>query len=128
MMPAMKQTYAKRSRFNSQKLGQLAFALFVLFIAFKILTPPSNETVRLTSPDGSKTARLRTFFYYDSQPSYKVYYRETGKKVWLNLLYLPVYTNTPPEMHYPDLMWSKTSDQIDFLINGTSIWHHTFSD
>ena len=124
----MKQAYTKRTFFDSRKSGQLAFTVFVIFIAYKILTPPSNETVRLTSPDGSKTVRLRTFFYYDNQPSYKIYYRETGKKAWLNLLYLPVYTNSPPEMHQPDLQWNTTSDQIDFLINGTSIWYHTFPD
>ncbi|MDF7798327.1 hypothetical protein P4C99_02565 [Pontiellaceae bacterium B1224] len=124
----MKQTYKKRTLFNASKLGQIAFALFVIFIAYRILTPPSNETVRIISPDGSKTARLRTFFYFDNQPSYEVYYQKNDKKPWVKLLYLPVYTNTPPELHQPDLQWSKASDQIDFLINGTSIWHHTFSD
>ena len=124
----MKQAYQKRPLLNSKKLGQLAFTIFVVFIAYKILTPPSDETVRVKSPDGSKMARLRTFFYYDNQPSYKIYYRETGKKIWLNLLYLPVYTNTPPEMQQPDLAWSKNSEQIFFLMNGTSVWHHTFPE
>lgn len=123
----MKQAYTKRSLFNARKPGQFAFAVFVIFVAYKILTPPSNETVRVTSPDGSKTARLKTFYYYNNQPSYKIYYRDADKKAWLNLLYLPVYTNTPPEQHHPGLQWSKTSEQLDFLINGTSIWHHTFS-
>lgn len=124
----MKQAYKKQTLFDSKKLGTLAFTVFVIFIAFRILTPPSNETARLSSPDGSKTVRLKTSFYYDNQPSYKIYYREAGKKAWLNLLYLPVYTNTPPEMHHPEIQWSKTSDQVDFLINGTSIWHHTFEN
>lgn len=124
----MKRTYKKRALFDSKRLGQFAFTLFVVFIAYKILTPPSNETVRSTSPDGSKTARLKTFFYYDKQPSYKIYYRETGKIAWLNLLYLPVYTNTPPETHQPELQWSPDSRQINFFLNGTSIWHHAFNE
>ena len=84
----MKRTYKKRSLFDFRKLGQFAFTLFIVFIAYKILTPPSDETARIASPDGTKTARLRTFYYYDNQPSYKIYYRDAGKKVWLNLLYL----------------------------------------
>ena len=97
-----------------------------MFIAYKILTPPSNETARVTSPDGSKTARLRTFYYYDNQPSYKIYYRETGKKAWLNLLYLPAYTNVPAESASAAIQWSADSGQLDLLMNGTSIWHHVF--
>lgn len=123
----MKRVYKKRSLFDSKKLGQFAFTLFIVFIAYKILTPPSNETARIISPDGSKTARLRTFYYYDNQPSYKIYYREAGKRAWLNLLYLPAYTNAPSHAE-ADIEWSGDSDRLDFLINGTSIWHHAFSD
>jgi hypothetical protein len=122
----MKRTYKKRSLFDFKKLGQFAFTLFIVFIAYRILTPPSDETARISSPDGTKSARLRTFYYYDNQPSYKIYYRETGKKAWLNLLYLPAYTNTPPETAKAELEWSSDSRQLDFLINGSSIWHHVF--
>lgn len=119
----MKRTYKKQALFDKKRLGQFGFTLFVVFIAYRILTPPSDETLRITSPDGSKTARLRTFFYYDKQPSYKIYYREDGKRVWLNLLYLPVYTNTPPETHHPALQWSTDSGQIEFFLSGTSVCH-----
>lgn len=122
----MKRTYRKQSLFDLKKLGQFAFVLFLVFIAYKILTPPSNETARIASPDGSKTARLRTFYYYDNQPSYKIYYRESGKKAWLNLLYLPAYTNVPAASANAALAWSDDSAQLDFLMNGTSIWHHVF--
>lgn len=123
----MKRTYKKRSLFDFKKLGQLAFTLFVVFIAYRILTPPSDETARITSPDGSKTARLRTFYYYDNQPSYKIYYREADHKAWLNLLYLPVYTNAPSDQAIASIKWSDDSERLDFLMNGTSIWHHVFS-
>ncbi len=122
----MKRTYKKRALFDFKKLGQLAFTLFIVFIAYKILTPPSDETARIASPDGSKTARLRTFYYYYNQPSYKIYYRETGKQAWLNLLYLPAYTNAPAASVKAGLEWSADSRQLDFLMNGTSIWHHVF--
>lgn len=124
----MKRTYQKQARFDLKRLGPVGFTLFVAFIAFKILTPPSDETARLPSPDRSKTARLRTFYYLDNQPSYKVYYRETGKKAWLNLLYLPAYTNVPAETQQADIEWNENSDRIDLLMNGTSIWHHSFSE
>jgi hypothetical protein len=121
----MKREYKKRSAFNPRKLGQFAFTLFIVFIAYRILTPPSNETARIDSPDGTMTARLRTFYYYDNQPSYKIYYRETGKRAWLNLLYLPAYTNAPSNAE-AGIEWSRGSDRLDFLIDGTSIWHHAF--
>lgn len=122
----MKRTYKKRFLFDFRKLGQIAFTLFVVYMAYRILTPPSDETARLLSPDGSKTARLRTFYYYDNLPSYKIYYHESGKKIWLNLLYLPAYTNVPAESADASLQWSADSSRLDFLMNGTSIWHYIF--
>jgi hypothetical protein len=122
----MKRVYKKQSLFDLRKLGPFAFTLFIAFVAYKILTPPSQELARVTSPDGSKTARLRRLFYYNNQPSYKIYYRESGKKVWLNLLYLPVYTNVPVETAEAKIEWSPGSERIDFLMNGTSIWYHSF--
>ncbi|MEN7973603.1 MAG: hypothetical protein ABFR47_07190 [Verrucomicrobiota bacterium] len=122
----MKQRYKKQRLFDLKKLGQLFFTLFVVFVAYKILTPPSDETARIESPDGSKTARLRTIYYLDNQPSYKVDYRDSGKRTWLRLLHLPSYTNAPPESHNPSIGWSPDSRHLLFKMNGTSIWHHTF--
>lgn len=122
----MKRTYKKRTALDFKRFGQLAFTLFVVFIAYKILTPPSNETARVASPDGSKSARLLTEFYFDGQPSYKIHYRETGKRIWQSLFYLPAYTNIPPERAEAALEWSNDSERIDFLMNGSSIWHHVF--
>ncbi len=123
----MKRVYKKRLRFDFSKVGRAAFVLFIAFIAYKILTPPSDETARVESPDGSKTARLRTFYYYDNLPSYKIYYRETGKRVWLNLLYLPAYTNAAADAK-ADIAWSADSERIFFSLDGTNIWQHTFDD
>ncbi len=121
----MKRTYKKRSLLDASSIGRAAFVLFIAFIAYKILTPPSTETARIESPDGSKTARLRTFYYYDNQPSYKIYYRETGKCAWLSLLHQPAYTNAPPEAK-ADIAWSADSERLIFRIGGTNIWQHVF--
>lgn len=112
--------------FDFKKAGRLAFTLFVVFVAYKILTPPSDETARVASPDGRRTARLRTYYYFDNQPSYKIYYRETGKRAWLGLYHLPAYTNTPPETTEASIEWSPDSTTLDFLLNGTSVWRHAF--
>jgi hypothetical protein len=124
----MKRTYSKPSLFDSRQLGTLLFAGFVIFVALRILTPPNDELMRAESPDSSRTARLRRYFYYDNQPSYKIDYRKTGKKVWLGLYRLPAYTNIPPETAAPELAWSDDSARLDFLMNGTSIWHHVFQN
>ncbi len=124
----MKRVYKKQSLFDLKQLGTLAFAAFVVYVAFKILTPPSEDLERITSPDGTKTARLRQYFYYNNQPSYKVYYRQTEKTAWLGLYHLPAYTNLPPESAEPSLEWSDDSRRLDFMMNGTSIWHHAFTE
>ena len=122
----MKRIYKKNAPFDlKKKFGTGVFTLFIVFIAFKILTPPSMEVAVVDSPDGTKTARLRKF-YYVSQPSYKIYYREAEKFAWLNLLYLPSYTNTPHETASESIEWSNDSEHLFFKINGTSVWSHTF--
>jgi hypothetical protein len=123
----MKRVYKKKSLFDPKRFGFGFFTLFLVFIAFKILTPPSTEVAIIDSPDGTKTARLRKF-YYTAQPSYKIYYRDTDKLVWLNLLYLPSYTNVPHETVTEAIEWSSDSETLDFIINGSSIWSHDFSE
>ena len=124
----MKRIYKRKSRFDTRKAGQLFFILFILFIAYKILTPPSEELARIDSPDGSQSARLVRYFYYDNQPSYKVYCRESDKPIWLHVYHLPAYTNFPPEEAVPSIAWSADSTRLDFLMNGTSIWHYVIDE
>ncbi len=123
---SMKRIYKRTPLFNLKQLGTLAFAAFVVYVAFRILTPPSEELMHLRSPDGTKTARLRRYFYFDGQPSYKIYYREDEKFAWLGLYHLPAYTNIPPESAEPAIAWTDDSRRLDFFMNGTSIWHHVF--
>ena len=121
----MKRVYKKRPVIDLKKVGVAAFTLFLGFTAYKILTPPSNNLATITSPDGSKTARLRKF-YYVSQPSYKIYYRDTGNRVWQALLYLPSYTNIPHQTAVEAIDWSTDSKKLRFSINDTIIWSHEF--
>ena len=121
----MKRVYKKKALFDSKRLGVGIFTLFILFVAFKILTPPSEEVAIIAAPDGTKTARLRKF-YYTAQPSYKIYYHEADKRLWLNLLYLPSYTNVPHQTATEALEWSPDSETLFFKINGNTIWHHAF--
>ena len=124
----MKRVYKKKALFDAKKAGQIAFILFVLFIAYKILTPPRDELARIHSPDGTQSARLVQYFYYNNQPSYKVYHREAGKPFWLNVYHLPAYTNVPPEAAAPAIVWSADSSRLDFVMNGTSIWHYVIDE
>jgi hypothetical protein len=121
----MKRTYKKPALFDFSKAGRVVFTLFIAFIAYKILTPPSKETARAQAPDGSREARLHTVYYYANQPSYKIHYRETGKHAWLSLFHLPTYTNAPPDAE-ATLEWSDDSDRLFLKLGGTSVWHHTF--
>jgi len=123
----MKRRYKKQSAFDTKRLGFGIFTLFIVFVAFKILTPPNKELARVDSPDGGKTARLRKF-YYVAQPSYKIDYREADKLVWLNLLYLPSYTNVPHATARESIKWSADSKKLYFRINGTNIWMHRFPE
>ena len=122
----MKRVYKKKPLVDPKKAGQIAFALFVLFIAYRILTPPSDELARIVSPDGTQSARLVRYFYYDNQPSYKIYHRDAGKTFWIHVYHLPAYTNIPPEAAEPVIEWSSDSRRLDCLMNGTSIWHRAF--
>jgi hypothetical protein len=121
----MKRIYKKHAAFDRKRIGYAVFTLFVVFVAFKILTPPTRELVRIDSPDGSMTARLR-MFHYTSEPSYKVDYREVDKVVWLNLLYLPSYTNAPHSPTQMGLEWSRNSERIYLKLDDTPIWQHAF--
>ncbi len=123
----MKRIYKKTKTLDLQRIGYGAFTLFVVFVAFRILTPPSQELARINSPDGTMSARLRVF-HYVSEPSYKVDYREADKLVWLNLLYLPSYTNTPHDSSQMNIEWSPNSEHLYLKLNDAPIWHHSFGD
>ena len=90
----------------------------MILVAFKILTPPS-ENIILKSPDNKKEARLKTFYYSENIPSYKIYIRETGSLFWRNLLYLPSYTNSVSSN--VELKWSNNSS-LYLQINSVIVW------
>ena len=102
-------------RNNLKKIG---LSIFMILVAFQILTPPSNNII-IKSPNNKKEARLKTFFYSEDIPSYKIYIRETGSLLWRNLLYLPSYTNSVnPNV---ELKWLNDSS-LCFQINNVIVW------
>jgi len=82
--------FRKHSLFNGmpkgRMIGFLALMGFVLFVAFRIFTPPTEVIQRVTAPDGSREARLQHVFYY-SDPGYKISTRT--RRLWHTALYLP---------------------------------------
>ena len=124
-MPGMKRSYGKRFRLDRAKIGVGLFTLFIAFVAYTILTPPSEKVAVAISPDGRRSAKLERV-YYVAQPSYKIYYRETDKRLWLRLMHMSSYTNVPYATAVETLEWSPDSQQLFFRINGTAVWHYAF--
>ena len=104
-------------------VGFLALMGFVLFIAFRIFTPPTELVQQITAPDGSREARLVHVYYY-SDPGYKIATRT--HRLWHTLLYLPEYTGDNAEKREAVLRWSQDSKELFFEINGKPVWSETF--
>jgi len=119
--------FQKRSFFGGMSLGRaigfLALMGFVLFIAFRIFSAPTKVVQILSSPDGSREARLQHVFYY-SEPGYKVAVRKGG--LWHTLFYLPEYPEVPLADREEALRWSRDSEQLIFEVNGKTVWGYDF--
>ena len=121
----MKRAYKLPSNITKNQWFARIFTFSVLLFAiYKILTPNQTVVEKVTSPDGQITARLRKI-YYVQQPSYKIDYHTQEYRLWLNLLYLSQYTNVPSKTACETLSWDSDT-QLNFKINGTSIWTHAF--
>ena len=117
--------YKKPLRDNPNRWVAMVFTFSVLlFATYKILTPTHATLTEIKSPNGKTTARLRKI-YYTPQPSYKIDYHTQKHPLWLNLLYLSSYTNVPHQTATETLEWNSNS-QLNFKINDTSVWTHTF--
>jgi len=104
-------------------IGFLALMGFVLFIAFRIFTPPTKLVQQITAPDGSREARLMHVYYY-SDPGYKIAIRT--QRLWHTLLYLPEYTGDTSKERNAVIRWSEDSKKLFFKINGKLVWSETF--
>ena len=121
----MQRTYQKESNTSLNQWAARIFTFSVLLFAiYKILTPTQIIKAKTVSPDGHITARLRKI-YYVQQPSYKIDYHTQDHRLWLNLLYLSQYTNAPHQTATETLEWDSNT-QLNFKINGTSVWTHSF--
>ncbi|MBC8206361.1 MAG: hypothetical protein ISR85_04610 [Kiritimatiellales bacterium] len=119
--------FRKHSMFTGMPKGRvigfLALMGFVLFIAFRILTPPTEVVQRISAPDGSREARLQHVFYY-SDPGYKISTRT--RRFWHTQLYLPEYKGDSAEQRKAAIRWSADSKELFFEINGTPVWSESF--
>lgn len=111
------------SRRNLPRIGFLTLMGFVLFVAFRIFTPPTETIQRISAPDGSREARLQHVFYY-SDPGYKVATR--SGLMWHTRLYIPEYKDAPVEGREASLRWSADSRELFLEINGRTIWSEKF--
>ncbi len=123
----MNDRFHKRSVFSGlpplRAIGLLILMGFVLFISFRIFTAPTKVAQVITSPDGSREARLLHVFYY-SEPGYKVAVRKGY--LWHTLFYLPEYSEVPAEDRIEKLTWSPDSKRLTFEVNGTRVWGYDF--
>jgi hypothetical protein len=119
--------FRKHSIFDGMSTGRavgfLALMGFVLFVSFRILTPPTKVVQQLTAPDGSREARLMHVFYY-SDPGYKVATR-TGR-FWHTHLSLPAYKDDSTPKRDAVLRWSLDSKRLYLDMNGSPIWGYDF--
>jgi len=104
-------------------LGLMTLLGFALFVSFRIFTVPSETVQRVTSPDGSREARLQSV-YYSSDPGLKVAVRR--KLVWQTLLYLHEYTNAPAGLRTAGLRWSPDSRRLYLEVAEETVWQHDF--
>ena len=108
---------------TGRAIGFLALMGFVLFVAFRIFTPPTEKIQQITAPDGSREARLMVV-YYSSEPGYKVATRTRG--LWHTQLYIPDYNKVPVEGREISLRWSRDSTELILEINGQVVWRELF--
>jgi hypothetical protein len=102
-------------------IGLLVLMGFVLFVSFRIFTPPAKTVQILAAPDGRRAARLQHIYYY-SKPGFKIAVRE--RRLWHTLFYLPEYTNAPAGELKGNLSWSPDSKKLYFDINGKPVWSY----
>lgn len=110
-------------------IGLLALMGFVLFVAFRIHTPPAKTVQIVAAPDGRLEARLQ-HVYYTSVPGYKISVRslpDGGASLlnrWRTLAYLPGEIPNLPAggKRVERLRWGTGSARLYFEIDGVAVW------
>lgn len=108
---------------TGRAIGFLALMGFVLFVSFRIFTPPTEVIQQISAPDGSRDARLVLVYYY-SDPGYKIATRT--RRLWHTQLYLPEYTGDAAAERKASLRWSADSTKLFFEMNGKPVWSEMF--
>jgi hypothetical protein len=98
-------------------------ALGVLFVALRILVPPSWIVQRLDSPDGRRSAQLLRTQYL--RQSFVVRLRETG--LWHTAFYSAPITNDFRSDLGERLAWSADSTRVFLRVGGQFVWGYDFA-
>ncbi len=93
-------------------------ALALLFVAFRILVPPSDLLQRLDSPDGERAARLLRVSYLKS--SFAVQLKDGP--LWHTAYYSPPLTNDYRVDLGERLAWSADGHVLLFRYGGRWVW------
>ena len=95
----------------------------ILWIALKILVPPSWVIQQLDSPDGTRSARLlRTRYLHEN-----FVVRVKAGASWRTAYLSPTITNDFRMDLGERLSWSPDSGRVYFRLNGKPVWGYDFS-
>jgi len=105
-----------------RRLLQFVGVVFMLFVAYKILTPPTDVLDIKTSPDGKIVARLRAI-YYLSDPVYKIDYHQVDHWAWRNLYLRSNQLYSPSSL---TLKWEEDSKVLFLFSRRKMVWKYSF--
>jgi hypothetical protein len=118
----MKKRPLPQYKWKVRRLLQVAGVVFMLFVAYKILTPPTDVLDIKTSPDGKIVARLRAI-YYLSDPVYKIDYHQVDHWAWRNLYLRSNQLYSPESLA---LTWGKNSGDLLLFSHEKIVWKYSF--
>lgn len=98
-------------------------AIGLVFVALRILVPPSWVVQRLDSPDGRRSAQLLRTQYL--RQSLVVRLREGG--LWQTAFYSAPVTNDYRVDLGERLVWSRDSARVSLRVGGQFVWGHDFA-
>jgi hypothetical protein len=113
-----------KKRWGLRLLFKVVAVLFMLFVAYKILTPRAEVLMQVVSPDGKNVARLRVI-YYSSDPVYKIDYHATQEWAWRCVFIHSIESASPKTV---SIKWSKNSKEIGLFLHEKPFWKYEFEN
>lgn len=116
-----------RKDFWRNTRGQLIFvgAIFLAYLAYRILTPPVTLIQESSSPDGSRTLLLRKI-YYTATPDISIALKHGIMRQTIHYFSPP--EGNPEQPRKYRLRWAPDSQGVFLQLNGTNVWAHQFQD